>query len=272
VTAGLRNVYGTSQTALPTLGTVTGILTDPQFRVAIQAIEQRTGSDLLSAPRVVTLSGRQTHVAVQDLQQIVTGVSLQQTGAAGIGGIGGVGTGTASISSAIASEANYSTISMAFGPSLDVLPSVSADGFSIQMVLVASYLEFVQYDPPGQFVPTAQSVGGGTIGLPLTAQLPLPHFRVREAVTTCNVWDGQTIVLGGMIADTVTKIKDKVPFLGDLPLVGRLFQSQSSDSTKQNLVIFVTPTLIDPAGNRIHTDDQLPFAQHNIPPQPLPAP
>jgi type II secretory pathway component GspD/PulD (secretin) len=56
--------------------------------------------------------------------------------------------------------------------------------------------------------------------------------------------------------------------LGDLPLVGRLFQSQSSDSTKQNLLIFITPTLIDPAGNRLHTDDELPFAHNSIPPQP----
>jgi general secretion pathway protein D len=181
--------------------------------------------------------------------------------------VAGISSAT-SISSAIASSVNYSTTTLPFGPVLDVIPSVSSDGFSIQMVLIPTYTEFVGYDPPGQFVPTAQSVGGGTIGLPLTAQLPLPHFRIRQVVTTCNVWDGQTIMLGGMIADTVTKIKDKVPFLGDLPIFGRLFQSQSSDSVKQNLVVFVTPTLIDPAGNRIHRDEDMPFAQNHIPPQP----
>ena len=53
-------------------------------------------------------------------------------------------------------------------------------------------------------------------------------------------------------------------------LVGRLFQSQSSETEKQNLMIFVTPTIIDPSGNRVHTDDQLPFAQKGIPPQPMP--
>jgi general secretion pathway protein D len=102
--------------------------------------------------------------------------------------------------------------------------------------------------------------------------LPLPHFRVRQVVTSCNVWDGQTIVLGGLISETITKISDKVPVLGDLPLVGRLFQSQSSDSTKDNLVIFVTPTIIDPAGNRVHNDDDLPFAHTAIPAQPMAAP
>jgi len=51
-----------------------------------------------------------------------------------------------------------------------------------------------------------------------------------------------------------------------------LFQSQSSDSLKENLLIFVTPTIIDPAGNPVHTDDDLPFAKNSIPPQPAPPP
>ena len=55
--------------------------------------------------------------------------------------------------------------------------------------------------------------------------------------------------------------------LGDLPLVGRLFQSQSKTSVKKNLMIFVTATIVDPAGNRVHSDDELPFAQSTIPPQ-----
>jgi general secretion pathway protein D len=265
LTSGLRQTVGAQQNALPTLGTLTGILTDPQFRVVVNAIEQRTGSDLLSAPRVTTLSGRQAHVAVQELQEIVTSVTSSQTGAPGVGGIGGVG--TASISSAVAGGFSYGTTTLPFGPTLDVLPSVSADGYSIQMTLIPTYTEFVGYDNPGQFVPSVQSVAGSSIGTPLVAVLPLPHFRIRQAATTCNVWDGQTVVLGGMIADTIFKIKDKVPFLGDLPLVGRLFQSQSSDSTKQNLMIFVTPTLIDPAGNRVHTDEQMPFAQRGVPSQ-----
>jgi len=56
--------------------------------------------------------------------------------------------------------------------------------------------------------------------------------------------------------------------LGDLPLFGRLFQSVYSYSDKENLMIFVTATIIDPAGNRVHTDDQMPFAKISIPSQP----
>jgi general secretion pathway protein D len=67
-----------------------------------------------------------------------------------------------------------------------------------------------------------------------------------------TIWDGQTVVLGGLITEQLSKIDDKVPFLGDLPLVGRLFQSKVTQRSKQNLLIFVTARLIDPAGNPIH--------------------
>ncbi len=97
--------------------------------------------------------------------------------------------------------------------------------------------------------------------------LPLPRLSLRQVTTSCNVYDGQTVVLGGLITENVNKIKDKIPVLGDLPFVGRLFRSESQNSVKRNLMIFVTPTIIDPAGNRVHSDDELPFAQASIPQQ-----
>ena len=75
------------------------------------------------------------------------------------------------------------------------------------------------------------------------------------------------MVLGGLISEAVAKRKDKVPVLGDLPIVGRLFRSEASQSQKKNLLIFVTPTIIDPAGNRVQTEAALPFAQKGIPEQ-----
>jgi type II secretory pathway component GspD/PulD (secretin) len=56
--------------------------------------------------------------------------------------------------------------------------------------------------------------------------------------------------------------------LGDLPLFGRFFRSEAKVNQKKNLVIFVTPTIIDPAGNRVHTDEEMPFAQNTAPAQP----
>ena len=74
-------------------------------------------------------------------------------------------------------------------------------------------------------------------------------------------------VLGGLISENVMKTKDKVPLLGDLPIAGRFFRSESAITKKKNLLIFVTPTIIDPAGNRVHNDEDLPFAQSTVPVQ-----
>ncbi|HEY3763377.1 MAG TPA: hypothetical protein VGN23_16650 [Verrucomicrobiae bacterium] len=147
------------------------------------------------------------------------------------------------------------------GPTLDVVPYVLADGYTINLTLVPELLQFDQYDTP----PAVPVTGVANV-----VQLPivLPHFTVREVVTTVNIWDNQTVVLGGLISSTINTENDKVPFLGDLPLFGRLFQSQSKSSVKKNLMIFVTATVVDPAGNRVHSDDELPFNPTTIPTQP----
>jgi general secretion pathway protein D len=148
------------------------------------------------------------------------------------------------------------------GPVLDVVPYVLSDGYTINLALIPSLTDFNGYDP----APTIPNVTGAlnVVELPVV----LPDFTVRQVVTTVNVWDNQTVVLGGLTSSQVNSTKDKVPFLGDIPLLGKLFQSESKISTKKNLMIFVTSTLVDPAGNRVHSDDDLPFAQTQIPVQP----
>lgn len=151
------------------------------------------------------------------------------------------------------------TVPVPLGPTLDVIPHVSADGYTVQLNLIPTVTEFLGYDPN----PYRAQVGT----LQNQPDYPLPHFRVRQVTTSAIVWDGQTIMMGGLISEKVQRVKDKVPVLGDVPLLGRLFRSEGSASQKRNLVIFVTPTIIDPAGNRIHTEDNLPYDPNKIPPQ-----
>jgi general secretion pathway protein D len=255
LTSGLRNPLNA-----PALASVTGILTDPQFRMVVTALQQHSGTDIMTAPEVTTLSGRQAQIQVMDIQTIVTGVDAGQQG-------GGTTTTTSNNGDQVGSQAlpviNYTTEALPFGPVLDVVPYVSADGFTIQMTIIPTVSEFLGYDDPGAFVTQAGTPQGSS----LTAVLPLPHFRVRQVTTSAIVWDGQTVVLGGMIAESVAKTKDQVPFLGDLPVLGKLFSSESKQTSKANLIIFVTPTIIDPAGNRVHSEDEMPFAKTAIPTQ-----
>jgi general secretion pathway protein D len=260
LSSGLRNLQGTGGGTIPALASFTGILTDPQFRVVIRAMEQRSGVDLLNAPELTTTSGRQAQVQVVDLRTIVTGVQ-QNTGQQGQA-VATTGTGTVNQAPQPIFQTPDTQL-LPFGPILDVVPYISSDGYTVQMTIIPSITEFVGYDDPGQFVPTAITAQG----TPITAVLPLPRFRLRQVTTSAIVWDGQTIVLGGLLSDEVIKFKDKVPVLGDLPWLGRLFRSESSKERKTNLIIFVTPRIIDPAGNPAHSDDEMPFAQSAIPPQ-----
>jgi type II secretory pathway component GspD/PulD (secretin) len=256
LTSGLRN----PSTALFTL---TGILTDPQFRFVIKALQQRQGSELLAQPEVTTTSGRQAQMKAAEIRTVITSYGFSQ---------GTTQPTTAGIGGTTVNQAQPTVVypfpeQMELGPVLDVIPCLLSDGFTINLTVIPTLTEFVGYQNPNDVnasPPINQSIAGGFIQVPTV----LPLFRVRQVVSTVNVWDGQTVVLGGLLAETVTTIKDQVPMLGDLPLVGRFFRSESKSTSKKNLLIFVTPTLIDPAGNRLHSEDEMPFAQSAIPVQP----
>jgi len=90
LTQGLRN-SDAEGSPIPAIGTITGILTDPQFRVVIRALEQRSGVDMLASPKVTTVSGRQAQIQSVDIRQIVTGLDV---GTSGAGGAVSTSTGT----------------------------------------------------------------------------------------------------------------------------------------------------------------------------------
>jgi general secretion pathway protein D len=88
-----------------------------------------------------------------------------------------------------------------------------------------------------------------------------PTFTTRKLTNTVLARNGQSIVLGGLISTEKQRTKTKVPFLGDIPLLGYLFRSSSVDDKKTNLLIFITPTIIESARemNEITTDNRTEF-------------
>ena len=129
------------------------------------------------------------------------------------------------------------TQSIETGPILDVVPYVLSDGYTINLALIPSLTDFNGYD-------TAPTIPGITGGLNVVSvPVILPNFTVRQVVTTVNVWDNQTVVIGGLISSQVQSTKDKVPIIGDVPMFGRLFQSanRAKKSTPHTAHCFVTP-------------------------------
>jgi type II secretory pathway component GspD/PulD (secretin)/tetratricopeptide (TPR) repeat protein len=264
LTQGLRN-------SGPALATMTGILTDPNFRVVLHALEQRDGVEALAEPDVTTISGRQTQMRATQIKNVVTGFSFNN-GTANNGGNNN-GNNNGGVNGAVQQPGIAAVIpntqQLETGPVLDVVPYVLSDGYTINLALIPSVTEFIGYSSIGaNEIPGFNP--GSTIGGLNGTTLPvaLPNFTIRQVVTTVNVWDNQTVVIGGLISSTVNSIKDKVPVIGDIPMLGRLFQSQSKTTVKKNLMIFVTATIVDPSGSRIHSDDDLPFAQTATPVQP----
>ena len=207
---GLRNPAGTNATPGANVPPITGILSDPQFRMIIQAIQQHTGADILSMPRIATESGRQAHVAMS----------------ADIGAVANLGTNM--------------TTPFGEGPSLDVVPTVTADGYGIQLVLKATMREFLGYEKPAPMGIQSNAV---------SSPQPVPRFRNFSAASTVNVWDGQTVLLGGTMPGSDAS------------------QQHSTNSQRANLMVFITVRLIDPAGNPVHAGEYMPFATESIPPQ-----
>jgi len=85
--------------------------------------------------------------------------------------------------------------------------------------------------------------------------MPQPFFHSRKVSTSISIYNGSTVVMGGMITEARTSVDDKVPFFGDIPLMGRLFRSKYDESQKKNLLIFVTARLVDPAGKLLQRSD-----------------
>jgi type II secretory pathway component GspD/PulD (secretin) len=200
--------------------TVVGILHHSQYRKIIDTISHLDGSDLLSCPKVTTESARQAHLEVSSAVEWVTN--------------------RAAVSSVPKRDYGYSTGPSPFTPTVDVLPTVSANGYLVETTVMPTTAEFVGYDP-NPYVAATNSASGSQNGIPITAVLPVPRYRIRQSVISTNIFDGDTLVL-----------------CASLPTYGTNIQI--------NQLIFVTPRIVDPAGNPVHTDEQMPLVK--TPPKP----
>jgi len=87
--------------------------------------------------------------------------------------------------------------------------------------------------------------------------IQMPVFNTRNIKCDVILGDGETIVLGGVGKDDTTTVNDKIPILGDIPIIGRLFQSKYSNAEKHNLLIFLTGRLVKPDGSAYNPAKQI---------------
>jgi general secretion pathway protein D len=211
---------------------------------AIRALTRKAGSDLMSAPKVTVLSGKRANITVaQELRYPESYGDIESTASSsGSGGSGTSGGGSAAISITAGTPQDFVTRNV--GVEMSVTPNVENDD-TISLILeprVTEFEGFVEYGGPSVAI-TADT----TVTVP--AGFYQPIFSIREISTEVTIFDGATVVMGGLTRDEVKTVNDSVPILGDIPGLGRIFRSKGETRQKRNLLIFVTANLVSPGGS-----------------------
>ena len=174
------------------------------FGAVVNALATNTNANLLSAPTLLTLDNEEAKIIVGQEVPFRTGSFTTNTDGA---------------------SNPFTTIQREdVGLELTVTPHVH-DGTAVRLEILAKIEEIL---------PSA--IGAGGFSDVVTNK--------REISTMVLANDGQTIVLGGLIRDNITNVQKKVPLLGSIPFLGRLFRSDSDTHNKLNLLIFLRPTIL----------------------------
>jgi type IV pilus assembly protein PilQ len=188
-------------------------VTGKQFEVIMHALEEDVHANTLSAPRIVTLDNQEASILVGYHTPILkSDVSSDST------------SGTSKLTQTLD---YYQEI----GIRLNVVPQVSEKGY-INMIIHPSITSSTTNVP-------ASSVTGN-----ITTTTNYPIIDVREAQTQILMKDGETVVIGGLLKDVQTKGTSGIPFLSKIPFIGSLFQRETIDNSKVDLLIFITAHVV----------------------------
>ncbi len=180
--------------------------------VLLRALDANYNIDVLSRPQIRTLENHEALIQVGQQVPVVDGVSVTAVG-----------------------SANPVIRQDQAGIILKVTPRISPDG----RVLLDVNAEKSAYNlTPGTGVPIFTDASNGNV-------IEAPIKDITTAETTVSIQSGQTIVLGGMITEDTINVSRKVPWLGDIPLLGRAFRYDLVDNTRKELLVFLTPTVVE---------------------------
>jgi general secretion pathway protein D len=226
---------------------VTGVLTDPQFQMVIRAINQKKGLDVVAMPSIVAKSGQKANVELAREFLYPTEFDPpeipQQFGQLGGGGGGFPIT-----------PSTPTTFEMRrLGTLLEMEPVISDNGQDVDLVITPEVTEFEGFIDYGSNInmPSGSGTGSGTQEV-VDNRIIQPIFRTNKISTAVRIYDGSTVVLGGVIQSRQIKVNDKVPIIGDIPLVGRFWKSEVMQTEKKNFIVFVTVRVIDPSGQPVN--------------------
>jgi general secretion pathway protein D len=195
----------------PTLGFGGLVLTasNESVNVLLRALEQSSRAQVISRPQVQTLDNQLAYVNVGALVPRITGGQASTIG-----------------------TFNPTVEDISVGVILEVTPRTSPDGTIVMQVNA-----------------TKSSVGDDATGIPIFTDasgnvIRSPLIPLTTAQTTVSARTGQTVILGGLITKDQTETTRRIPYLGDIPMLGRLFRFDSVSNTRTELLIIMTPYIM----------------------------
>jgi len=226
------------------------------FAAVLQLLQNAIGKDLVAAPRVTLADGKQSKIVISRRMYYPTTYTQPQVpnndqgvGAGFILPANPTGFEYRDIGTTLEVKGESTSIPKAVDLDFANLLVEDFEGFVDYGVLIATVTEGGQYtDPLSDAVSTTQNVGA--------APFLVPIFTKKSLQSRVRLIDGETVGMGGLISDTVQLVDDKVPMLGDIPMLGRLFRSEASQKIKSNLVIFCTLRIINPDGTLVFPEDE----------------
>jgi general secretion pathway protein D len=263
IDAILNNPNRTAQTAnvAPGILSLTGLFSDGQVQMIMRGLAQKKGTDLMTAPSVTAKSGQKATIEI--IREFIYPTEYEPpelpnstgvTGGIG-GGVLGVGGGGGSFPVTPATPTAFDTRNT--GITLEVEPTIGDNDFVIDLRFVPEIVEFegfINYGSPIQS-PGTDALGNPVVSIITENRIEMPVFSSRRVNTSLTIYDGYTVAVGGLMREDVQNVEDKVPILGDIPIIGRLFQTKAENRIKSNLIIFVTAQIIDATGRPLKGTD-----------------
>jgi len=258
IDAVLNNPNRNAQQAsvAPGIMSLTGLFTEGDVKVIMRGLSQKKGADLMTAPSVTARSGQKATIEIirefiypteYEPPEIPTSTSNNSSRGTLLDDVTG-GSGIQTFPVTPATPTAFETRNT--GVTLEIEPTIGENDFMIDLRFVPEIVEFEGFINYGSPIQTGGTdLAGNPVQLTLTEnRIEMPVFSSRRVNTALTIYDGYTVAIGGLIGESVQNVEDKVPILGDIPYIGRLFQTKAEARIKSNLIIFVTAQIIDATG------------------------
>ncbi len=275
---GMYSLRDASQQKAPGIFSFRGVWGSGDVTMIMRGASQKKGTDIMSNPRIILTPGRDEQVVFANVNEMfypdtyaepqIQSMDFDLGNEISVGTNGKVreARGRAVMASPAHPESfiRFGMVDETVGGIGSVVQvhdaSVAPDGQHVTLALTVTINEFegfVNWGSPIYSLMMTDS-GSETKSITLTDnQILKPVFKRRMENTKLTVGSGAVVVMGGMKETRSVRYEDKLPVLGDLPMVGRMFRSEGEEKIRKAFLVFVKVDIVDPTGRVIGTGEKL---------------